>query len=468
MKIIPRSSLSVPPRQRSSIAPIALRELRDSILARSLLHPPVVRHGFPPDDPLPYVLVAGERRLRAIDSIATDGLVFLHGDTPVMPTEVPVTILSTTQAVEYLEAELEENILREDLHWSDRVRALATIHRLRQDENPKQTVTDTAKELADRGGLSDGNRPIDSLRREVTEAAVIASHLTNPAVAQARTASEAFALISKNEEAKYHAELIRRRTSDASKNDGKPLVSDVQLLQGDLTQILPTLNENQFDLIIADPPYGIGADSAGFRSRSAIGGHQYSDDKDNARNLIQTIIHEGFRISRNRANLFMFLDIDLFLWARDLCAANGWTPFRTPLSWIKSESEGLAPWGSSGPRRAVEWILYVTKGQRGLIHSPIDVLRFSRVSRAERTHGAEKPIDLLRYLIECSTLPSESVLDPCCGTGSTLVAAKSCLRRATGIELSEQSYNLALTRIADAAHAPPIIAGVMTAPEGAL
>jgi site-specific DNA-methyltransferase (adenine-specific) len=92
-------------------------------------------------------------------------------------------------------------------------------------------------------------------------------------------------------------------------------------------------------------------------------------------------------------------------------------------------------------------ILYATKGQRGLITSPVDILDFSRVSRSERVHAAEKPVELLEALIGCSTLPGDFVLDPCCGSGSSLVAANNLKRTGMGIEIDDTFYNTAMSNV---------------------
>jgi site-specific DNA-methyltransferase (adenine-specific) len=47
----------------------------------------------------------------------------------------------------------------------------------------------------------------------------------------------------------------------------------------------------------------------------------------------------------------------------------------------------------------------------------------------KRDHPTPKPVDLLKYLIEVSSQPGDLVFDPCCGGGSTAVAAAMTGRR---------------------------------------
>ena len=90
--------------------------------------------------------------------------------------------------------------------------------------------------------------------------------------------------------------------------------------------------------------------------------------------------------------------------------------------------------------------IFARKGQKGLIHSPIDVLRHNRVARDEREYGPEKPVGLIKELLAASTLPGDFVLDPCCGSGSTLVAAKELNMKALGIDNDLKAYNLSLVK----------------------
>lgn len=62
-------------------------------------------------------------------------------------------------------------------------------------------------------------------------------------------------------------------------------------------------------------------------------------------------------------------------------------------------------------------------------------------------HGTQKPVSLMRYLIETYTNPSETVLDFTMGSGSTGSAALECGRKFIGIELDDHYFDVASERI---------------------
>ena len=62
-------------------------------------------------------------------------------------------------------------------------------------------------------------------------------------------------------------------------------------------------------------------------------------------------------------------------------------------------------------------------------------------------HPTQKPVSILTPLIECFSVPGDVVLDPFCGSGSTLVAAQQVRRRYIGIELSKRYFDLAAHRL---------------------
>jgi site-specific DNA-methyltransferase (adenine-specific) len=77
------------------------------------------------------------------------------------------------------------------------------------------------------------------------------------------------------------------------------------------------------------------------------------------------------------------------------------------------------------------------------------VLRYQRPNaNGAGNHLSEKPVMLLRELIESSSRFGEIVLDPFMGSGSTLVAATIEGRRAIGIEIEERYCEIAARRMA--------------------
>lgn len=433
MQSIALNVIEVPTRQRKEIDPKKLAELEASILNVGLLHPPVCWFNGSR-----WILTVGETRFRAIQSISKHGKAFWHGETQFPPGTIPVTPLGDyLDEVGRFEAELDENLHRTELSWQDRCQAQAALHEMRKTQNPKQSLADTGAELVQKGSTYTSIR---SAANAISEATVVAEHLSDPKIASARSQNEAYGLVLKKEEEKARAALSRRSLITLSETP------DLVVRHGDLTTLLPGLESEFVDLILADPPYGIGAGGAGFRSRT-VHHHNYQDTVEVAQELAECILTEGFRICKPRANILIFCDIELFDWLKDFSANMGWSPFKRPLIWRKSESEGMAPWGSAGPRITTEFIFYATKGKRGMVTSPTDVFEDKRVPRNERLHAAEKPVSLLSKLIQCCTLPGDMVLDPCCGSGSTLVGCRETGRRGLGIEKDLDYVNTALSNL---------------------
>lgn len=67
-----------------------------------------------------------------------------------------------------------------------------------------------------------------------------------------------------------------------------------------------------------------------------------------------------------------------------------------------------------------------------------DVWNFPSVKQYPGKHPAEKPIEMLEHCIESTSFEGDIVLDCFAGSGSTLVAAQRCHRRAIGIEIDKQ------------------------------
>lgn len=70
-----------------------------------------------------------------------------------------------------------------------------------------------------------------------------------------------------------------------------------------------------------------------------------------------------------------------------------------------------------------------------------------RDSSTPKVHPTQKPVQLLERLIEIFTDKDDVVIDPCCGSGSTLLAAAQMGRRAYGFEIKKDFYKAAKEKV---------------------
>lgn len=72
---------------------------------------------------------------------------------------------------------------------------------------------------------------------------------------------------------------------------------------------------------------------------------------------------------------------------------------------------------------------------------------WQRDSTTEKVHPTQKPVKLLEHLIELFTDKGEVVIDPCAGSGSTLLAASQVGRKAYGFEIKKDYFKLANEKV---------------------
>jgi len=85
----------------------------------------------------------------------------------------------------------------------------------------------------------------------------------------------------------------------------------------------------------------------------------------------------------------------------------------------------------------------------GYEKSPDNVLTSGFASGERGYHPTQKPVRLMKALIELATQKGQIVLDPFCGSGSTLVGAKMLERHFIGYELSSEYVKIANSRVAN-------------------
>lgn len=416
------SNIKVPEyRQRKTFTQEYLDDLSDSMDSVGLLHPIVVR-ALDGD----LVLVAGERRLRTIAQREALGLNLECGGVIYEAGQVPYLNIGDLSDEKALEAELEENIRRVDLSWQERAAAEARLHEIRsrqaEDRGEYQTVRATAVEA--RGGTVESIS--GAVQQQVSQNIILAKHLDDPDVAKAKTPKEAIKILQQKAETQKRVDLARAFDLDQAKASSIPHT----LIRGDIRVRLKELPDGHFQVLLTDPPYGIDADTFGDQSGT---GHEYQDSHAYFTSLIGCLADEGYRVCADEAHAYIFCDPRRFDEIKLVFELAGWSVWPTPLIWAKNS--GMLPRPEHGPRRTYETILFASKGEKRVNLVRPDVLIHPSVRGL--VHGAQKPVALYQDLLERSSSPGDSVLDPFAGSGTIFPAANRLKLRATGIELSD-------------------------------
>ena len=409
-------------RQRRDFPAKELQDLMQSIKTKGLLHAPIVRNDG-------RTLVAGERRVRALTMLCLelDGY-YYNGALWQLP-DIPVVMLGNLDPLDIREAELEENTVRTDLTWQERAKAVAELHALRLDQAAEvagvHTTGDTIKEVA---GQTQGTPAM-----VVRDSLLLADHLDIPEVANAKTQKDAIKVLRKIKETAHRADLAEKFDMNKTKHT---------LQQGNMVELMPKLPDGYFDVIVTDPPYGMGADQFGDMAST---GHNYEDSWNNAKELYTSLAVEGFRVTKPQAHLYAFCQFERFSEVSGILFLAGWTVWTRPFIW--SKGNGMLPRPDHGPRYTYECILFANKGDKRIVKVASDVITISPDSAI--LHGAQKPVALYVDLIERSCLAGDKVLDPFGGSGTVLSAASATRTVATMFELEKQNFDIAVARLSD-------------------
>lgn len=87
------------------------------------------------------------------------------------------------------------------------------------------------------------------------------------------------------------------------------------------------------------------------------------------------------------------------------------------------------------------------KGKTKKATDVLDVPSINNMARERTGYPTQKPLALLDVLVRACCPPGGLVLDPCCGSGTTLVAALRANRRALGCDASAAAVRIARSRV---------------------
>lgn len=222
-----------------------------------------------------------------------------------------------------------------------------------------------------------------------------------------------------------------------------------------------TLADVRCDAVIGDPPY-TKRTMVGFRSGKgyredrrivAAGGKRPSRAKDRptipyaAMDRAEAVELAAWATRAARHWIVLFNDHVGWSWLDEAIRAQGWYTF-PPNIWHANNSPPR--FQGDGPNNPFEYIV-VARPRRvvncGSLKAFYDLPRLSSGMREAQGLTGQKPLELMRQVIDRYTKPGQLICDPYAGTASTLIAAHQLDRPAIGSERDPDTHAKALDRI---------------------
>ncbi|MBX3126954.1 MAG: site-specific DNA-methyltransferase [Polyangiaceae bacterium] len=279
-------------------------------------------------------------------------------------------------------------------------------------------------------------------------------------------------------------------------------LGDGELWHGDCARVLPRL-EPGYDVVYVDPPFNAGGQrgARAGRGQRASGETAYSDawgGLDAFLSMLEPRLEAMARVLSERGSLWLHLDYRAVHDAKVLAdRLLGRGAFQGEIVWVPGNGargkrapsvthqtilvyapSGHMIWNVNDPalrepyaeisqamhfqntdpdgRRYRDRVIvgkryryYADEGrQLGSVWTDCPAMRANTPLNPEATgYPTQKPLKLLERIVLGATHPDSRVLDPMCGSGTTLAAARKQGRRFTGIDQSDVAVTVALERL---------------------
>ncbi len=196
----------------------------------------------------------------------------------------------------------------------------------------------------------------------------------------------------------------------------------VELHLGDCLEVMKSMPDKSVDAVITDPPYGI---------NKAEWDSVFPD----------YLISEGFRLSN-------FMAVIPGIWALGDCISLMGDKYLWTIGGHKGGGMTNTPIGFNNWQPIV--LGGKTKHRIG-----VDAFDFRPTDAGVPSfHPCQKPVNFMAWIIERCTQPTDTILDPFMGSGTTGVACVQTGRNFIGIEIDPTYFAIAERRIKEAQTQP--------------
>lgn len=250
----------------------------------------------------------------------------------------------------------------------------------------------------------------------------------------------------------------------------------------DALQGMQRIPDASIDLIIADPPYGLGKD---------YGNDSDKLDTEAYLQWMQQWIDVALPKLKANGSLYIFLTwryspevfvmlkqrmtmVNEIIWDRRVPSMGGSTRKFSSVHdtvgfFVKARDyyfdlDAVRIPYDEQTKKARSRSIFVGAKWLELGYNPKDVWSVSRLHREHREradHPTQKPLEIIERMVKASCPVNGIVLDPFMGSGTTAVAAKRCGRNFTGFELNPDYCKLIEQRLAALSKDEPVVAEKM-------
>ncbi|MGV8898376.1 MAG: DNA-methyltransferase [Burkholderiaceae bacterium] len=232
---------------------------------------------------------------------------------------------------------------------------------------------------------------------------------------------------------------------------------------------LARIPDGSIDLIVADPPYGLGKDYGNDSDKLDAAGYlAWSTQWVDA--VLPKLKAKGslylFLTWRNAPEIFVMLKqrmtmINEIIWDRRVPSMGGstrsFTSVHDTIGFFAMQKgyyfdlDAIRIPYDAETKKARSRSIFVGAKWLELGYNPKDLWSVSRLHREhpERAdHPTQKPLEIVERIIRASCPPDGVVLDPFMGSGTTAVAARRCGRNFAGFELNPEYCDIIDKRLA--------------------
>lgn len=223
----------------------------------------------------------------------------------------------------------------------------------------------------------------------------------------------------------------------------------IELYNGNSMNVMKGLKKGSVDAIITDPPYNISRDN-NFKSmgRAGIDFGEWDKGFD-----LTSWIDIAERLLKKGGNIVIFNDWKNMSYITQALEDNGFE-IKDLIRWKKTNAMPR-----NRDRRFITdyevAVWAVKKGSKWTFNRLSDKYEIPEIigpltkksEKIKGCHPTQKPVYVMKWLIERLSDEGEIILDPFMGSGSTGVACKELNRGFIGVELEAKYYEIACDRI---------------------